>query len=69
MCQFHVEIKDYSTVFEMQYRWTSIKGGAHTFLANLLDIHVSTRHVSPTLTEVQQYDDSNTTMQSKYAIE
>ena len=29
------------------------------FLANLLDIHASMRHVSPALTEVQRFDHDN----------
>ena len=77
MWQSRVEIEGYSVAyfdriaaFEVPYRWTSVKGGAHMHFVDLLDIHASTKHVwAPPLTEVQQYGASNTAMQSKYATE
>ena len=52
MWQSRVEIEDYSiayfdqiAVFEVPYRWTSVKGGAHMCFIDSLDIHTSTRFV------------------------
>ena len=52
MWQSRVEIEDYSAVyldriavFEVPYRWTSIKGRAHMHFVTLLDIHPSTKHI------------------------
>ena len=61
--QSRVEIKGYSVAyfdriaaFKATYRWTSIKGGAHTHFIDLLAIHASTKHVwALPLTEVQRY--------------
>ena len=40
-------------VQEALYRWTSVKGGAHTRFVNSLDIHASTKHIwAPPLTKV-----------------
>ena len=77
MWQSRVEIKGYSvayfnhiTAFEAPYRWTSVIGGAHIHFIALLDIHASTKHAwAPSLTEVQRYGASNTTMRSKYVTE
>ena len=60
MWQSHVEIEDYSVVyfdriamFKAPYRWSSVKGGAHTRFVDSLDIHASTKHIwAPPLTEV-----------------
>ena len=45
MWQSHVKIEGYSvayfdciTVFEVLYRWTSIKGGAHTCFVDLMNL-------------------------------
>ena len=77
MWQSRVEIEGYSVAyfdrvaaFEASYRWTSVKGGAHTRFVDLLDIHASTKRVwAPPLTEVQRYGASNAAMWSKYATE
>lgn len=77
MLQSRVEIEGYSIVyfnriatFEASYRWTSIKGGAHTHFVDSSDIHASTKYVwTPPLTEVQKYNTSNTTIRLKYATE
>ena len=77
MWQSHVEIEGYSVVyfdyiaaFEVPYRWTSIKGGAHMRFVDSLDIHASTKRVwALPLVEVQWYDASKAPMRSKYATE
>ena len=77
MWQSCVEIEGYSVVyfgriaaFEVPYRWTSVKGGAHTHFVDSSDIHASTLHVwAPPLPEVQRYGASSTAMRSKYATE
>ena len=67
MWQSHVEIEGYSiayfdriAVFEVPYRWTSIKGRAHT---RFIDVWISNEYTkrvwAPPLTEVQQYGASN----------
>ena len=51
--QTRVEINDYCrvfdriAVFEGLYRWTSVKGGTHTGLTDLLDIYASYKACSP----------------------
>ena len=73
--QFHVEIEGYSVAyfeciaaFDAPYRWTSVKGGAHTHSVDSSDIHAFTLHVwALPLTEVQWYGASSTAMRSKYA--
>ena len=75
--QSRVEVEGYSVayfdriaVFEVTYRWTSIKGGAHMHFVDSLDIHASMKHVwAPPLMKVQWYGTSNTAMQSKHAME
>ena len=77
MWQSRVEIEDYSVVyfnrivaFEVPYRWTSVKGGAHTRFIDVWISHESTKHVwALPLTEAQQYGASKATMWLKYAIE
>ena len=68
MWQSHVEIEGYSdvyfnriAVFEAPYRWTAVKGGAHTLSMK--------RIWALPLTEVQRYGASNTVMRSKYVTE
>ena len=77
MWQSHVEIEGYSVMyfdhiatFKVLYRWTSVKGGAHTHFMDSLDVHAFMNRVwAPPLMEVQQYDTSNAAMQSKYTME
>ena len=77
MWQSRVEIEGYSvmyfdriTAFEAPYRWTSGKGGAHMVFIDLLDIHVSVKHVlALPLPEVQRYGASKAAMRSKYVTE
>ena len=77
MWQSRVEIEGYSityfdciAAFEAPYRWTSVKGGAHTHFVDSSDIHASTLHVwAPPLTEVQRYGASSTAMRLKYVKE
>ena len=74
MWQSHVEIDGYSiayfdriAVFEVPYRWTSVKGSAHMCFVDAWISNKSTKHIwAPPLTEVQEYGASNTAMQSKY---
>ena len=61
---------DCIAAFEVPYRWTSIKGGAHMRFVDSWNVHASTKRVwAPPLTEVRQYGALNTAMQSKYAME
>ena len=77
MWQSRVEIEDYSvayfdriTVFEAPYRWTSVKGGAHTRFVDAWIANESTKRVwAPPLTEVQRYGALNAAMWSKYTTE
>ena len=77
MWQSRVEIEGYSVMYfnhiaalEVPYRSNSSKGGAHMGFIDLLEIHVSAKHVlTPPLTEVQRYGTPNTAMQLKYATE
>ena len=47
---------DRIVAFKALYRWTSIKGGAHTHFVDSLAIHASMKCVwAPLLTEVQRY--------------
>ena len=52
MWQSRVEIEGYSVAyfdhiaaFEVPYRWTFVKGGAHMHFVDSSDIHASTLHV------------------------
>ena len=73
-----VEIEDYSVAyfdriaaFKVPYRWTSIKGRAHTRFVDSLHIRASTKHVhvwALPLIKVQWYDAWNAAMQSNYAM-
>ena len=75
--QSPVEIEGYSVacfdriaVFEVPYRWTSIKGGAHTCLVDVWIFNESTKCIwAPPLTEVQRCSASKAAMRSKYAME
>ena len=77
MWQSRVEIEGYSVAyfdriaaFKAPYRWTSVKGGAHTRFVDSLAIYASTKRVwAPPLTEVQRYGALNAAMRSKYATE
>ena len=77
MWQSRLEIEGYFVAyfdcfaaFEVPYRWTSIKGGAHTQFVDSSDIHTPTLHVwAPLLTEVQRYGSPSTAMRSKYMTE
>ena len=77
MCQSHVEIEGYSVAyfdriaaFEVPYRWTFVKGGAHVHFVDSLDIHASSNSLwAPPLMEVQRYGASNASMRSNYATE
>ena len=66
--QFHVEIEGYSvayfdhiTVFEVPYRWTSVKGGAH-----MPYLCIYKARWAPPLMELQRYGAG---MQSKRTME
>ena len=77
MWQSRVEIEGYSVAyfdsivaFEVPYRWTSVKGGAHMRFVDSWGIHTSTKRVwALPLMEAQQYGASKETMWSKYATE
>ena len=77
MWQSRVEIEGYFVtyfnriaVLEAPYRWTSVKGGAHThFVVAWISNEYMKCIWAPPLTEVQQYGASKATMQSKYATE
>ena len=63
MWQSRVEIEGYSVTyfnriaaFEVPYRWTSVKGGAHTHFVDAWISNESTKRIcAPPLTEVQRY--------------
>ena len=64
MWQSRVEIEGYSVayfdriaVFEVLYRWTSIKGGAHTSFVDAWISNEFTKCIALPLTEVQ-WDDT-----------
>ena len=74
MWQSRVEIEGYSityfnriAAFKAPYRWTSVKGGAHTCS---VDVWISNECMkciwSPPLTEVQRYGALKAAMRSKY---
>ena len=75
--QSRVEIEGYSAAyfdrivaFEALYRWTSVKGRAHTRFVDVWISHESTKRIwAPPLTEVQRYGASKAMMRSKYAME
>ena len=77
MGQSPVEIKHYSvgyfdrvTAFEVLWRRTSLKAGAHMLCVNVSGIYASMQCVSaPPLTEVPCYSASNMVVQSIYATE
>ena len=64
MWQSHVKLEDYSIAdfdnipaFEAPYRWTSVKGGAHTCSVDSRISNNFLKHVwTPPLTEVQRFE-------------
>ena len=67
---YSVAYFDRIAVFEAPYRWTSVKGGAHTRFIDAWISNESTKCIwAPPLAEVQQYSASKAVMQSKYATE
>ena len=61
---------EHIAVLEVPYRWTSVKGGAHTFNIDAWISNESTKCIwTLPLTEVQQYGASKAAMRSKYATE
>ena len=77
MWQSRVEVEGYSVAyfdriaaFKAPYRWTCVKGGAHTRFVDAWISNESTKCIwAPPLIEVQQYGASKAAMRSKYATE
>ena len=77
MWKSHIEIKGYSVayfnriaMFEVPYRWTSVKGGAHTCFVDVWISNKSTKRIwVPLLTTVQRYSALKAAKWSKYATE
>ena len=75
--QSRVEIEGYFVAyfdriaaFEVLYRWTSVKGGAHTRFVDEWITNKSMKRVwAPPLMEVQRYGTSKAAMRSKYTTE
>ena len=65
---YSVAYFDRITAFEAPYRWTSIKGGAHTHFVDAWISNESTKCIwAPPLTEAQRYGTSTAAKRSKYA--